>query len=187
MNRVETRLASTLARGWWLLLLRGIAAIVFGFLTWFQPGISLAALILLFAAYSMADGIFALWMALAGRDHDHRWVLVLEGLLGIGVGIMTFVAPGVTALAILFYIAIWSITTGVLRIVAAIALRKEIEGEWVLILSGLASVGFGVLLMAMPGAGALALLWVIAAYAIMFGVLLVTLAFRARGFVRAAI
>ena len=187
MNRVETRLASTLARGWWLLLLRGIAAIVFGFLTWFQPGISLAALILLFAAYSMADGIFALWMALAGRDHDHRWVLALEGLLGIGVGIMTFVAPGVTALAILFYIAIWSITTGVLRIVAAIALRKEIEGEWVLILSGLASVGFGVLLMAMPGAGALALLWVIAAYAIMFGVLLVTLAFRARGFVRAAI
>jgi len=186
MNRVEARLASTLARGWWLLLLRGIVAIVFGFLTWFQPGISLAALILLFAAYSMADGIFALWMALAGRDHDHRWVLVLEGLLGIGVGIITFVAPGVTALAILFYIAIWSIATGVLRIAAAIALRKEIEGEWVLILSGLASVGFGVVLMAMPGAGALALLWVIAAYAIMFGVLLVTLAFRARSFAHAA-
>jgi len=95
---------------------------------------------------------------------------------------MTFIAPGVTALAILFYIAIWSIATGALRIVAAIALRKEIEGEWLLILSGLASVGFGVLLMAMPGAGALALLWVIAAYAIMFGVLLVTLAFRARSF-----
>jgi len=186
MNRVEARLAAALSRGWWLLLLRGIAAIVFGFLTWFQPGISLAALILLFAAYSMADGIFALWMALAGRDHDHRWVLVLEGLLGIGVGIITFVAPGVTALAILFYIAIWSIATGVLRIAAAIALRKEIEGEWVLILSGLASVGFGVVLMAMPGAGALALLWVIAAYAIMFGVLLVTLAFRARSFAHAA-
>jgi len=182
MNRVEARLAAALSRGWWLLLLRGIAAIVFGFLTWFQPGISLAALILLFAAYSMADGIFALWLALGGHAHDHRGVLVLEVLLGIGVGIITFVAPGVTALAILFYIAIWSIATGVLRIVAAIALRKEIEGEWLLILSGLASVGFGVLLMAMPGAGALALLWVIAAYAIMFGVLLVTLAFRARSF-----
>jgi uncharacterized membrane protein HdeD (DUF308 family) len=185
MNRVEARLAAALSRGWWLLLLRGIAAIVFGFLTWFQPGISLAALILLFAAYSMADGIFALWLALGGHAHDHRGVLVLEGLLGIGVAIMTFIAPGVTALAILFYIAIWSIATGVLRIVAAIALRKEIEGEWLLILSGLASVGFGVLLMAMPGAGALALLWVIAAYAIMFGVLLVTLAFRARSFAAA--
>jgi uncharacterized membrane protein HdeD (DUF308 family) len=187
MNPVEARLASTLARGWWLLLLRGIAAIAFGVLTWTQPEISLAALILLFAAYSMADGIFTLWVAFTGhRGHESWWLLVLEGLLGIGVGIMTFLAPGVTALAILFYIAIWSIATGVLRIVAAIRLRKEIEGEWLLVLSGIASVVFGVLLMVQPGAGAIAVLWLIAAYAIVFGVILVMLAFRLRGFADAA-
>jgi len=182
MNRVEAHLASTLARGWWLLLLRGIAAIAFGLLTWFQPGISLAALILLFAAYSTADGIFALWVALDGqRGHESWWLLLLEGLLGIGVGIMTFVAPGVTALAILFYIAIWAVATGVLQIAQAIRLRKEIEGEWVLIVAGLASVAFGVLLMARPGAGALAVLWLIGGYAIVFGIMMVLLSFKVKG------
>jgi uncharacterized membrane protein HdeD (DUF308 family) len=107
-------------------------------------------------------------------------------LLGIGVGILTFLVPGITALALLFYIAIWAIATGVLEIVAAIRLRKEIEGEWLLILSGLASVVFGVILMAQPGVGALAVLWLIATYAIVFGVLLVILAFKARSFVSEA-
>jgi uncharacterized membrane protein HdeD (DUF308 family) len=104
-------------------------------------------------------------------------------LLGIGVGVLTFLAPALTALALLFYIAIWAIATGVLEIVAAIRLRKEIENEWMLIVAGLASVVFGVLLMAQPAAGALALLWLIASYAIFFGVLLVILAFKVRGFV----
>src|SRR5580692_10199582 len=108
MNRLEQHLTSILSRSWWLLLLRGLAAITFGLLTWAQPGISLAALVLLFGAYSMVDGIFATWAAVAGgKDHDFRWVLLLEGLLGIGVGILTFVAPDITALALLFYIAIW--------------------------------------------------------------------------------
>jgi len=184
MNGIEGRLASILSRSWWLLLVRGLVAIVFGVLTWFQPGISLAALVLLFGAYSMADGILALWTAIAGRkDHEHWWVLLLEGLLGVGIGVLTFIAPNVTALALLFYIAIWAIATGVLEIVAAIRLRKEIQGEWLLILAGLASVVFGILLMAQPGAGALALLWLIASYAIVFGVVLVILAFKARRFV----
>ena len=184
MDLVKERLASILTRSWWLLLLRGLAAIAFGVLTWVQPKLSLAALILLFGAYSMADGIFGVWAAFAGRkDHEYWWVLLLGGLAGIGIGILTFVAPGITALAILFYIAIWAITTGVLEIVAAIRLRKEIKGEWLLVLAGLASVVFGVLLIAHPGVGALAVLWLIGSYAIVFGVLLLIFAFRVRSVV----
>jgi uncharacterized membrane protein HdeD (DUF308 family) len=183
MNLVEKKMAAILHRTWWVLLLRGLAAIAFGILTWVLPGISLATLVLLFGAYSMADGVLGVWTAIAGRkEHEHWWVLLLGGLLGIGVGVLTFFAPGLTALALLFYIAIWAVATGVLELVAAIRLRKEIEGEWWLILGGLASVVFGVLLMARPGAGALALLWLIAAYAVVFGVLLVMLAFKARTF-----
>jgi uncharacterized membrane protein HdeD (DUF308 family) len=111
-------------------------------------------------------------------------MLLLGGLLGIGVGVLTLFHPGVTALALLFYIAIWAIATGVLEIVAAIRLRKEIEGEWLLGLAGAASVLFGALLIARPEVGALAVLWLIAAYAIVFGVILVLLAFKARGFAR---
>jgi len=184
MNNIEKRLASILNRSWWLLLLRGLAAIAFGVLTWIQPGISLAALVLLFGAYSMADGILGCWTAIAGRhDHEHWWVLLLNGLLGIGIGVLTFLAPGLTALALLFYIAIWAVATGVLEIVAGVRLRREITGEWWLVLAGIASVVFGVLLVARPGAGALSVLWLIASYATLFGVLLVVLAFKVRGFV----
>jgi len=183
MNHVEERLTSILRRSWWLLLLRGLAAITFGVLTWLQPGISLAALVLLFGAYALADGIFAVWTAITGRgDHEYWWVLLLGGLVGIGIGLLTFAAPGITALALLFYIAIWAITTGVLEIVAAIRLRKEIKNEWWLILAGLASVVFGALLVTQPGLGALGLLWLIASYAVVFGVMLLLLAFKARRF-----
>jgi uncharacterized membrane protein HdeD (DUF308 family) len=184
MQTIKGHLASILSRRWWLLLLRGLIAIAFGVVSWVQPGLSLASLVLLFGAYSLADGVLNAWTALEGhREHEHWWVLFLEGLLGIGVGVLTFLAPGLTALALLFYIAIWAIATGVLEIVAAIRLRKEIENEWMLIVAGLASVVFGALLMAQPAAGALALLWLIASYAIFFGVLLVVLAFKVRGFV----
>ena len=114
MGLIENKLAGILQRTWWVLLLRGIAAMAFGVLTWIQPGISLAALVLLFGAYSFMDGILGVWTAFAGRkEHEHWWVLLLGGLLGIGVGVLTFSAPGVTALALLFYIAIWAIATGV--------------------------------------------------------------------------
>ncbi len=140
---------------------------------------------LLFGAFALADGAIGVWQALGARkDRENWWVLLLGGLLGIGVGVLTLFHPGVTALALLFYIAIWAVATGVLEIVAAIRLRKEIEGEWLLGLAGLASVAFGVLLVLQPAAGALAVLWLIAAYAIVFGALLVVLAFRARGFAR---
>lgn len=185
MNLVEKQLAAILHRTWWVLLLRGLVAIVFGILTWGLPGISLGVLVLLFGAYSMMDGILGVCTAIAGRkEHESWWVLLLGGLLGIGVGVLTFLAPGITALALLFYIAIWAIATGVLEIVAAIRLRGEVEGEWWFILGGFASVVFGVLLMAQPGVGALALLWLIAGYAVVFGVFLVMLAFKARAFGR---
>lgn len=183
MNMIEQQIAVVFSRHWWILLLRGLAAIAFGVLTWLQPGISLSALVLLFGVYTLADGILGVWTAVAGRkEYGDWWVLLLWGLLGVGVGILTFLAPGITALALLFYIAVWAIATGVLQIVAAIRLRKEIEGEWFFILAGLASLVFGILLMARPGAGALALLGLIAAYAIIFGVLLVILAFTVRSF-----
>jgi len=183
MNMIDQNIAAVFFRHWWVLLLRGLIAIAFGILTWFQPGISLSALVLLFGVYTLADGILGVWSAVTGRkENEGWWALLLWGLLGIGVGILTFLAPGITALALLFYIAVWAVATGVLQIVVAIRLRKEIEGEWMLILAGLASVVFGVLLMAQPGAGALALLWLIGAYAVIFGVLLVILAFTARNF-----
>lgn len=183
MNSVKS-FASILSRSWWLLLLRGLAALAFGILTFVMPLISIASLVLLFGAYSMADGILCLWTALAGpKEHESWWLLLLGGLAGIGIGILTFMAPGLTALVLVLYIAAWAIVTGVLQIVAAIRLRLEIPGEWALILVGLASVAFGALIMARPGAGALALLWLIGSYAIVFGVLLIVLAFKARGFV----
>ena len=179
------KLAAILSRNWWLLFLRGVVAVSFGVLAFQKPGLSLASLVLCFGAYALADGVIAVFSACAGRvEREHWWVLLLEGLVGIGVGVLTLFAPGVVALTLLFYIAVWAIATGVLEIVAAIRLRKEIEGEWLLMSGGLVSVGFGALLMAQPGAGALAVLWLIATYAVAFGLLLMVLALRARGFWR---
>ncbi len=185
MNTVEKHLATILSHTWWVLLLRGLAAIAFGILTWLLPRISLATLVLLFGAYTLVDGILGMSAAITGRkEHEDWWVLLLWALIDIGIGILTFLAPGVTAIALLFYIAAWAIATGMLQIVAAIRLRKVITGEWWLVLAGLASVVFGVLLMAQPGEGALAVLWLIATYAVVFGVLLVILAFEVRAFGR---
>ena len=177
----EQNLAAALGRNWWLLLVRGLVAIVFALLTWAQPGVSLAALVLVFGIYVLADGLLGVWSAIAKRrDNRHWWLLLLWGLVGIVVGVMTFIMPGITGLVLLMYIAAWAVITGVLQIVAAIRLRKEIKGEWLMILSGLVSVAFGVLLFLQPGAGALAVAWIIAAYAFIFGVLLVLLAFKVR-------
>lgn len=183
MNGDSSQLASMLSRGWWLVVLRAVAAIIFGVLTWFLPGISLASLVLVFGAFSMADGILRIWAALAGPgDSESRWVLGLAGLIGIGIGVVTMIAPDITALALVFYIAAWAIATGVLEIMAAIRLRKVIDDEWMLALAGLASVAFGIFILVRPGAGALALLWLIASYAIVFGVVLLIFAFKARSF-----
>jgi uncharacterized membrane protein HdeD (DUF308 family) len=172
----------TLSRNWWLVVLRGVLGIAFGIITFVAPAISLAALVLLFGAYAFADGVFAVASAVRRRGTTDRWwVLLLEGLVGIGAGLVTLFLPGITAIVLLYIIAGWAVATGILELVAAVRLRKEIEHEWLLALSGIASVVFGVLIALFPGAGALALVIWIGAYAFVFGALLVALGFRLRG------
>ena len=171
-----------LSKYWWAFVLRGAIAILFGILAYVWPGITLASLVFLFGAYVLVDGVFAIISAISGRQHSDRWwVLLLEGIVGVVVGIMAFAAPGITAVVLLMYIAFWALLTGLLQIIAAIRLRKEIEGEWWMILSGIASIAFAVLLFLRPGDGALAFLWIIGFYAILFGVILVLLGFKLRG------
>jgi len=180
-------LANILSRFWWTTLLRGIIAILFGIMLFTRPGISLASLVLVFGAFALFDGIMSVVSAFGGRkEHESWWVLLLAGLAGIAVGVLTFMNPAATALALLFYIAIWAIATGLLQIAAAVRLRKEIQGEFWLGLAGFASILFGLFIAARPGEGALAVLWLIAAYSVAFGLMLVILAFQARSFVKRA-
>jgi uncharacterized membrane protein HdeD (DUF308 family) len=178
----RTEMLEMLSRYWWAFVVRGIFAILFGILAYAWPGITLATLVIFFGAYVLIDGILLLIKTIGNwSERGDRWLLLLEGLLGIGIGVITLVAPGITAVVLIFYIAAWSLATGVLEIAAAIRLRKEIQGEGWMILSGIASIVFAILVMFFPGAGALGLLWLIAAYAIIFGVMLVILGFRLRG------
>jgi uncharacterized membrane protein HdeD (DUF308 family) len=169
-----------LARNWWLILLRGVCAILFGVLTFVWPGVTLLTLVLLYGAYAFVDGVLALWAALVVGKTDARWWLLVIGLLGIAVGLVTVLMPGITALILLLFIAAWAIVIGVMQIIGAIRLRKEIDNEWMLIASGVLSVLFGVILVVQPGAGALGLLFVIGVYAVIYGVMLVSLALRLR-------
>jgi uncharacterized membrane protein HdeD (DUF308 family) len=171
-----------LARNWWALALRGVAAVLFGIMAFAWPGMTLGVLVLLYGAYALVDGVLAIIAAVAGRTSGMPWwALLLEGVLGITVGILTFAWPGITALVLLYLIAAWAVATGVFEVVAAIRLRREIRGEWLLALSGIISVLFGIALVINPVGGALAVVWLIGAYAIAFGVLLIALGFRLRG------
>src|SRR5215510_16341934 len=147
---------------WWALVLRGIAAIAFGILAFVWPHITLAALVFLWGAYALVDGVVAIIGGIKSHTENRRWwVLLIEGILSFAAGVFAFFAPGLTALALLFLIAAWAIVTGGFEIGAAIQLRKYIKGEWLLALAGVASVVFGVLLFLNPGAGALAVVWLI--------------------------
>lgn len=173
---------SNLARHWWVFLIRGILAVLFGLAAFFWPGITLTALVLLFGAFVFADGFLTLVAAIRGRaEIDRWWLYLLEGLAGLAVGVLAFLWPGITAFVLLMFVAAWAIVTGALEIAAAIRLRREIEGEWALALAGVLSVLFGGILVWMPGAGALAVVWLIGAYAVVFGIFLIALAFRLRG------
>ena len=171
-------MVNALAKNWWLLLLRGIAAIIFGVLAFAWPAITLLTLIMFYGAYALVDGVLAILAAIMGGAPAPRWWLAVIGVLGIAAGIMTFMMPGLTAMVLLFFIAAWAITTGVFQIIGAIRLRKEIDNEWLLILGGIISVLFGIGIMLAPGAGALALVWVIGTYAVIEGVLFVVVSFR---------
>jgi uncharacterized membrane protein HdeD (DUF308 family) len=170
-----------LVRNWWALALRGAAAVLFGLIAFLMPGVTLAALVLLFGAYSLIDGVFSIIAGIrAAERHERWWPFVLEGLLSIVVGLIAFLMPAAAAFALLFVVAAWAIITGVLRIGAAIRLRKEIRGEWMLILNGALSVILGILIIVIPGAGLVTLIWWLGAYAVIWGITLITLAFRLR-------
>jgi uncharacterized membrane protein HdeD (DUF308 family) len=174
-----------LARNWWALVLRGALAIAFGILAFAWPNLTVAALVALFGAFALVDGVFALVAAWRAAERRRPWwPMALEGVSGVALGILTFVWPEVTAFALLYLIAAWAVVTGIFEIAAAVRLRREIEGEWFLALTGLASVIFGILVVIFPGTGAVAIVWAIAAYAIVFGVLLIGLGIRLRGWQR---
>lgn len=173
-----------LAKNWWMLLLRGVAAIIFGVLAFAWPGMTILTLIMFYGAFALIDGVLAVVAAITGGAPAPRWWLAIVGLLGIATGLLVFMMPGLTALVLLYFIAGWAIATGVFQIIGAIRLRKEIDDEWYLILSGVVSVLFGIGVMMAPGAGALALLWVIGIYAVVMGAIMVALAFRLKKFAR---
>jgi uncharacterized membrane protein HdeD (DUF308 family) len=174
-------LIEALKRHWWVPVLRGIAAIVFGIIAFAYPGLTIAVLVLLFGAWVLVDGVFRVVGAIGHRatDPDWAWQLFI-GILGIIIGFLTFHAPAVTALALVIYIAAWALMIGATEIVVAIKLRREIKGELFLILMGLLSILFAIILLWNPLPGALALVWLIASYAIVFGILGIIFGFRLR-------
>jgi uncharacterized membrane protein HdeD (DUF308 family) len=171
--------ADALLSRWWIWVVRGVAAILFGILAFASPGSSLLALVYVWGAYAVADGVFALMIAAQRGNAGLRWGwMFFQGLIGIGAGITTFVWPAITAVALLGVIAAWAFLTGVAEIAASIALRREIRGEWLLALSGVLSIAFSALLVFRPDAGALAIVSLIGAYAVLLGVLLMSVGFR---------
>lgn len=177
----EGMVAHMFNRNWLLLAIRGLVAVLFGILAFVWPGLTLLSLIFMFGIYAMVNGALTLAVAFkAPKGYPRFGVLIIEGILSVAAGCVAFLMPGITALSLLILIAAWAIVTGIFEIVTAIRLRKVVSHEWLLIIAGLASLAFGILVMIMPGAGALALVWWIGSYALAFGVLLVLLAFRMR-------
>jgi uncharacterized membrane protein HdeD (DUF308 family) len=171
-----------IAANWWLFLARGIVAILLAILTFAWPGLAIGVLVLLFGAYAFVDGVLALGFAIRCAARHERWLgLVFEGILGLLVGAVTFVLPGAAALSFLLIVAFWAIATGIFEIIAAVRLRKEIQGEFWLGLAGVLSIAVGVWFLAEPGLGLLATAWTLASYELLFGIVLIGLAFRVRG------
>ncbi len=174
-------LIETLKRHWWVPVIRGIAAIVFGVIAFVYPGLTVAVLVLLFGAWVLVDGIFRVIGAIGHRASDKEWGFdLIIGIVGIIIGFLTFHAPQITALALIIYIAAWALMIGATEIALAIKLRREIKGEWFLILMGLVSIVFAVMLLWNPAVGAAALIWIMAWYAVILGVLGVIFGFRLR-------
>ena len=170
-----------LSNNWGLLALRGLLAVLLGLAAFVWPGLTIMLLITMFGAYALVDGIVTVVAAATRRGgRRHWWSLIGEGVIGIVVGLLAFAYPGLTAISLIYVIAAWAVLTGIFEIAAAIRLRKEMEGEWMLALTGVISLLFGVMAAAYPVAGATSLIWLLGFYALAFGVLLITLAFRLR-------
>ena len=170
-----------LTYNWWTVALRGVLAIVVGLIAFFFPGVTLAFLIALFGSFALFEGVFLIISGIRSRRENQRWwALIIQGIISIGAGILAFVAPLATAVTLLYLMAAWAIASGVLEIAVAIRLRKEIEGEWMLILDGILAIGFGLALVAVPAAGLLVWIWIIGGFRLASGLLLLVLAFRLR-------
>lgn len=179
-NNVQ-REASASSGDWLSILLRGITAIIFGVVTWSIPHLSLLSLLILVGVFCFSDGILAVWAAFTQQiSNQSRWALVLDGLVGLGVGLLAFAAPAFTTKVFLLMLALWAVVNGVSQIVRAIEIRKQIHNEWLLIFAGLLSIILGIVLFLQPGPAVLALLWLIASFAIVYGLLLVLLALKTR-------
>lgn len=172
-------LTNSLTKNWLVLLIRGVIAIIFGLVTWFAPQASLQIMLLIFAGYFFFDGALRCWVAISSKESNPLWwLLLLGGVLSIAAALMTLLAPDITTLLLLYYVAAWAIAIGVVEIFVAMKLRREISGEWLLIITGVLSVIFGLYLIFSPGAGILTLLWLVATYAVIFGSLMVLFAFK---------
>jgi uncharacterized membrane protein HdeD (DUF308 family) len=170
-----------LAQNWWTLALRGAIAVLFGICAFVWPSITALAIVLLFAAFAFVEGIFAFIAAFRwGLAGGQRLILILMGLLGLGVGIGAFAVPGIAAVVLVAFVAWWAIITGVLQIVVAVEMRKAIENEWLLVLGGIFSVLFGILLLWRPLTGVLTLTWLFGFYALFFGFMQLAVGFRLR-------
>jgi len=170
----------------WQLTIRGLALILFGIMALIWPNLTVAVLAILFGVYALVDGVVSVVGAILNRKTSPNWTLLLiMGLISIIAGIFAISNPGVTSLALLYIIAVWALLIGLVSILTAVRLRREIEGEWVMIAAGVLSIVFGIALIVAPGAGAVALAWLIGAYAIILGILDMLLAARARGWARA--
>ena len=183
MSRARLQPSSPgLAPSWWALALRGLAAVLFGLAALFWPGLVLAVLIVLFGAYALVDGVLALIAAFRSSGRGaRRGLLLIEGGIGILFGLVALFWPALTALALLYLFAFWAILGGITRIVMAIMLRREIENEWSIGLSGVLYVILGIVLILLPGAGLLAYTWLIGLFALAVGIMLIFYAFRVRG------
>ena len=180
-NETVVSLVDLFARKWWVVALRGVVAVLFGVLAFVWPGITLLTLVYLYSAYALINGILAFILAFsAPKGYPRFGSLILQGLVSIVVGVIAFLMPGITALAFVILIAAWAIITGIFEIVAAVRLRKVITREWLLVLAGVLSVLFGVVVVALPAAGILALVWWIGSFSLLLGVLLIASAFRIR-------
>ena len=172
-----------LTKNWWVFVVRGLIAILFGILALIWPELTLIVLVWSFGAFVFVDGLFSVYSGLSRhKEYDRWWVILIEGIFGIAFGVLAFIWPSITGLVLLAIIVAWALVTGLFEIIAAVQLRRAIENEWLLAFSGVLSILLGIAMLVWPGASAVALAWLIGVYAIVFGITLIALGFRLRKF-----